>query len=280
MSRRPNVLLILTDQLRYPPPYESDELAAYRREHLPGSGAPARERRLVHASLSDGGGVRAEPRVAADRAVPVAARRDADRRAGQERRRRRHVLAGAGHACRRSATGSAPAATGRSSRASGTPRTRTSTPRTAKGYLLSIDDDGTPSEENIKQYLEADLLDEYGFSEWVGPGAARARQAQHRHGQGPLHGGRDDRAAASASTRDESDEPWLTVCSFLNPHDDSLFGVIALTQGLRYHPSTGAARRAGADARRGPVDEAVLPAEHRRHCGARSWRRSRGSRRT
>jgi arylsulfatase A-like enzyme len=34
-----------------------------------------------------------------------------------------------------------------------------------------------------------------------------------------------------------SDAPWLTVCSFLNPHDDSLFGAIALTQGLRYHPS-------------------------------------------
>src|SRR4051812_42376091 len=33
------------------------------------------------------------------------------------------------------------------------------------------------------------------------------------------------------------DTPWLTVCSFLNPHDDSLFGVIALAHGLRYHPS-------------------------------------------
>ena len=36
MTRRPNVLVILTDQLRYPPPYESDELAAFRREHLAG----------------------------------------------------------------------------------------------------------------------------------------------------------------------------------------------------------------------------------------------------
>src|SRR3954465_8468003 len=36
MPRRPNVLVILTDQQRYPPPYESAELAAYRREHLPG----------------------------------------------------------------------------------------------------------------------------------------------------------------------------------------------------------------------------------------------------
>ncbi len=33
---RPNVLVILTDQLRYPPPYESEELAAWRREVTPG----------------------------------------------------------------------------------------------------------------------------------------------------------------------------------------------------------------------------------------------------
>ena len=36
MTRRPNVLVILTDQQHYPPPYESDELAAFRREHLAG----------------------------------------------------------------------------------------------------------------------------------------------------------------------------------------------------------------------------------------------------
>ena len=38
MPRPPNVLVILTDQLHHPPPYESDELAEYRREHLPGVG--------------------------------------------------------------------------------------------------------------------------------------------------------------------------------------------------------------------------------------------------
>ena len=36
MTGRPNVLVILTDQQRYPPSYESVELAAFRREHLPG----------------------------------------------------------------------------------------------------------------------------------------------------------------------------------------------------------------------------------------------------
>src|SRR5271166_5739156 len=35
-SSRPNVLVILTDQLRSPPAYESDELARFRREEMPG----------------------------------------------------------------------------------------------------------------------------------------------------------------------------------------------------------------------------------------------------
>ena len=33
-ERRPNILLVMTDQLRYPPPYESDELREFRREKL------------------------------------------------------------------------------------------------------------------------------------------------------------------------------------------------------------------------------------------------------
>src|SRR5262245_47598316 len=32
---RPNVLLIMTDQERYPPPYEQDALARFRQEQLP-----------------------------------------------------------------------------------------------------------------------------------------------------------------------------------------------------------------------------------------------------
>ena len=105
------------------------------------------------------------------------------------------------------------------------------------GYLLSIDDDGEPIEENIAEYLKADLLDDYGFSEWVGP---------EPHGLGKHNMGTVKDPFTADETIDllgrldaeDSDEPWLTVCSFLNPHDDSFFGVVALTQGLRYHPST------------------------------------------
>jgi len=34
--QRPNLLLVMTDQLRYPPGYESEELAGYRRKHCAG----------------------------------------------------------------------------------------------------------------------------------------------------------------------------------------------------------------------------------------------------
>ena len=94
-SRRPNILLVMTDQLHYPPAYESDELAAYRREHCAGqerlraNGVSFKHHYPISSCL------RAEPRLAADGAPSLAARRVTDARADQERRRRRHVLAGA-----------------------------------------------------------------------------------------------------------------------------------------------------------------------------------------
>ena len=35
MARRPNILFIMTDQERYPPPFENAELAEWRRTQLP-----------------------------------------------------------------------------------------------------------------------------------------------------------------------------------------------------------------------------------------------------
>ena len=101
------------------------------------------------------------------------------------------------------------------------------------GYLLSIDDKGKQNPDNIARYLEADLLDEFGFSEWVGPDP---------HGLGKHNTG----TVKDVFTADEvigllqrfdqeqNDQPWLTVCSLLNPHDVALAGVIALAQGLHY----------------------------------------------
>ena len=235
-NRRPNILLVMTDQLRYPPAYESDELAAYRREHCAGQErlrangvsftrhypitaacAPSRASLLTghHPSLhgvsqTDGLTKSADGDdmfwLAPD-GVPTLG--DWFRAGGY-----RTFFKGKWHASHAHIDAD-----------------------DGKGYLLSIDDGGKPQGENIKKYLEADLLDEFGFSEWVGP---------EPHGLGKHNTGTVKDVFTADETiellqrldGDESDQPWLTVCSFLNPHDDSLFGVIALTQGLRYHPAT------------------------------------------
>jgi arylsulfatase A-like enzyme len=236
MSRRPNVLVVLTDQLRYPPEYESEELANYRREQMPGQHslreagvsfrhhypiaaacAPSRASLLTgqYPSLhgvtqTDGLSKTADSEdmfwLAPD-TVPTLG--DWFRAGGY-----RTFFKGKWHASHAHLDA-----------------------HDGDGYLLSIDDDGKPIEENIKEYLEADLLDEYGFSEWVGP---------EPHGLGKHNTGTvkdpftaDETIALLQRLDAEQDEqPWLTVCSFLNPHDDSLFGLFSVMQGLRFHPST------------------------------------------
>src|SRR3954463_2701412 len=235
MSPRPNVLVILTDQQRYPPAYESSELAEFRREHLPGverlrqngvsfrhhypmaaACAPSRASLLTgqYPSLhgvtqTDGIAKHADSDdmfwLAPD-TVPTLG--DWFRAGGY-----RTYFKGKWHAAHAHLDAD-----------------------DGDGMLLSIDDDGAPIEDNIQRYLEADLLDEYGFSEWGGPGP---------HGRGKHNTGwlkdpfpADETIALLERLDGETDAaPWLTVCSFLNPHDDSMFGAIALTQGLRYHPS-------------------------------------------
>ena len=235
MRRRPNVLVILTDQQQYPPAYESGELAAFRREHLPGverlrqngvsfrhhypmaaACAPSRASLLTgqYPSLhgvtqTDGIAKHADSDdmfwLASD-SVPTLG--DWFRAGGY-----RTFFKGKWHASHAHLDA-----------------------EDGEGLLQSIEDDGTPINANIEKYLEADLLDEYGFSEWVGP---------EPHGLGKRNTGTvkdpftadETIALLERLDADAGDAPWLTVCSFLNPHDDSLFGLIALAQGLRYHPS-------------------------------------------
>jgi len=233
---RPNILLILTDQLRYPPPYESEELRQFRHEqcvaqermrqngisfkyHYPIAAACAPSRAsLLTGQYPSLHGVTQTDGLAKDATNPeemfwlapdtVPTLGDWFRAGGY-----RTYFKGKWHASHAHLDA-----------------------EDGKGFLLSIDDDGTPQPENIKKYIEADLLDDYGFSEWVGP---------EPHGLGAHNTGTvKDPFTADETIEllkrfdgEESDEPWLTVCSFLNPHDDSLFGVIALSQGLRYHPS-------------------------------------------
>ena len=278
MGRPPNVLVILTDQLRYPPAYESEELRQFA-SSTARAGAPAPERRLLQAPLSDGGRMRAEPRVAADRAVPVAAWGDPDRRAARRADSDdmfwlapdtvptlgdwfraggyRTYFKGKWHASHAHLDA-----------------------EDGDGYLLSIDDDGDP---------------ERGEHPEVPARRICSTTTAFRSGSDPSRTGSASTTSARSRTRsplmrrstllerfddEDSDDPWLTVCSFLNPHDDSLLRRRRAGPGPALPPLGGAARRAGADPRRGPLDQARLPAELQRRVGARWRRRSPGSRPT
>ena len=100
--------------------------------------------------------------------------------------------------------------------------------------VLSFDDKGIADPEVEAAYLAADRLDEFGFSGWIGP---------EPEGSNPLNSassaagaiGRDEKFATQTvdllhelSTRDIRARPWLTVSSFLNVHDITVWGAATL----------------------------------------------------
>jgi len=105
--------------------------------------------------------------------------------------------------------------------------------------LLSYDPNtGVPAPDLESLYLEADQLGRYGFSGWIGP---------EPHGRLPLNSGssaadtpvdgRDIGFASQAKGLIEQldqkggHQPWLIVASFVNPHDITLYGLAATLSG-------------------------------------------------
>lgn len=103
--------------------------------------------------------------------------------------------------------------------------------------LVSYDDLGNPEPEKEQLYLDADRLDGFGFHGWIGP---------EPHGSAPLNSGsspaqgqgRDPGFADQATQLIQQlnyypwREPWFMVASFVNPHDISLWGYAARHSGL------------------------------------------------
>ena len=231
MHTKPNILLILTDQQRFPPVYENEDLKRFRREVLKGeqslhdSGVsfgrhytmstactPSRASlftgqypSLHGVTQTDGiakGPDGPEMRWLAPDTIPTMG--DWFRAGGY-----RTFYKGKWHVSHMHL----PASNG-------------------EGQLQTLTEDGKPLLENIATFLKADMLDPYGFSEWVGP---------EPHGLGAQNTGtiRDPFTADETIAllkrldKDGKEQPWLTVCSFLNPHDIALFGLFALAQGVR-----------------------------------------------
>ena len=94
--------------------------------------------------------------------------------------------------------------------------------------LATNDDDGLVDERAVQAYLDANVLDPFGFSGWVGPephGAALANAGIRRD---PLIAARvvawlDDRYRRRKEGDVAARRPFLLVASFVNPHDIVLF---------------------------------------------------------
>jgi arylsulfatase A-like enzyme len=219
---QPNVLVVMTDEERYPPPYELDALREFRREQL-----PARERLRAagvefhrhytgatacspsRATLFTGQypslhGVTSTDGMAKRVDDPAMHWLDPDTvptlgdwfRAGGYRTHYRgkwHVshadlpVAGLG------------------------------------GALASNEADGSPVPAAVDAYHRADRLDPFGFSGWIGREPHGPRRADCGVIKDALYAAQvDDLFAALAGSR--ADGPWLAVASFVNPHDIAFAG--------------------------------------------------------
>ena len=219
---RPNILLIMTDEERYPPPYETDDVRSFRtsqltaresirsrgvefHRHYAGSTACTPSRATLftgqYPSLH---GVTATDGVAKQHTDPGMAWLDPNSvptmgdwfRAGGYRTHYR----GKWHVSFADLT----------------------TPGSHEG-LKASDDDGDPLPDAVAAYRRADRLDPFGFSGWIG---------REPHGADKSDCGtvRDGVFASQvvelfdelAAQRTEG--PWLTVASFVNPHDIAFSG--------------------------------------------------------
>jgi len=90
---------------------------------------------------------------------------------------------------------------------------------------VTADGKTQPIPGNIDYYRAADRLNDFGFSGWIGPephgnnpaNSGWIRDPQYRHEALDLLDALEDR---------KSDQPWLFVNSYVNPHDIVFFGLV------------------------------------------------------
>ncbi|HEV7581033.1 MAG TPA: sulfatase-like hydrolase/transferase [Mycobacterium sp.] len=94
--------------------------------------------------------------------------------------------------------------------------------------LATNDDDGVVDPVAVRRYLDADPLEPYGFSGWVGPEPHGALLGNAGIRRDPLIADRvvawlTDRYACRRAGDPAALRPFLLVASFVNPHDIVLF---------------------------------------------------------
>ena len=109
--------------------------------------------------------------------------------------------------------------------------------------IATNDDDGAVDADAVQCYLDADPLGPYGFSGWVGPEPHGAGLANAGVRRDSLIADRvvawlEDRAARRLAGDADALRPFLLVASFVNPHDIVLFPAW-VRQGLPIEPGLG-----------------------------------------
>ncbi|WP_286199083.1 sulfatase-like hydrolase/transferase [Mycobacterium sp. ELW1] len=109
------------------------------------------------------------------------------------------------------------------------------------GPLATNDDDGVVDPGAVRRYLDADPLAPFGFSGWVGPEPHGAGLANSGVRRDPLIADRvvtwlQDRYARRRAGDATALRPFLLVASFVNPHDIVLFPTWARRSPLEPSP--------------------------------------------
>lgn len=226
MTIRPNILLLITDQERHAPAYESPELARFRREHLPArswlaengvafgrhyTGAtacsPSRPTLLtgqypsLHSVTQTSGIAKhhGDKRLRWLRPRDVPTVGDYFRAGGYET-----VYKGKWHVSDADL-------------------------RDGEGRVVRTNDSaGKRIEEGVRRYEAANRLDAMGFDGWIGPephGAALGDAGVRRDA---LFAGQVEDWLRIRESRRDDDRPFLLVASFVNPHDVCLWPTFAV----------------------------------------------------
>ncbi|MCK6586290.1 MAG: sulfatase-like hydrolase/transferase [Polyangiaceae bacterium] len=235
-TRRPNVLVIMTDEERYPTSYENEALRTFRRTELKGQEelrARSTELHRHYAASTACAPSRTSlftghyPTLHGVRATDGAAKAAVDpdmywldpstvptlghyfQKAGYQTHYR-----GKWHISHADLTA---------------PDTRAA--------LASSDDDGKIVQPNTAYYQAAERLSQYGFQGWIGPdphGTAKSNTGILRD---PLFGDQIESLFSDLEAQ-KDDTPWLAVASFVNPHDIVLFGILWQSFGFAFDDGT------------------------------------------
>ncbi|WP_391205931.1 sulfatase-like hydrolase/transferase [Psychrobacillus sp. L4] len=110
-------------------------------------------------------------------------------------------------------------------------------PGTKNQFLSYNPITGVPDKEKEKMYEKANRLDTFGYSDWIGPEPHGANPRNSASSARIGTSGRDEVYASETvqliNSLDEKsmchheDNPWFIMCSFVNPHDIAIYGVLS-----------------------------------------------------